>query len=186
MYSHIPLGNKYPQIVNAIIEIAKETHNKYEYDEKLDVIRLDRVLHSPMHYPVDYGFIPETRSHDGDHLDVMVITNAPVFTGCLMEVRPIGVLIMTDEAGDDEKILAVPLKNPNYDSVTNLKDVEEHLLKELVHFFTEYKRLENKKVTVKGWLGRAQSYKIIKDSYRIYQEEERKKQVELSSAHIEE
>jgi inorganic pyrophosphatase len=187
MYSDIPLGNKSPQIVNAIVEISKETHNKYEYDEKLDVIKLDRVLHSPMHYPVDYGFIPDTRSKDGDHLDVMIITNSPVFTGCLIEVRPIGVLIMTDEEGDDEKILAVPLKNPNYDGVLSLKDVEPHFLKELVHFFTEYKRLENnKEVTVKGWLGRSEAYTIIKESHKVYQEEEKQKQMELSSFHIQE
>jgi len=186
MNSAISIGNKFPQIVNSIVEIAKETHNKYEYDEELDIIKLDRVLHSPMHYPVDYGFIPQTRSKDGDHLDVMIITNSPVFTGCLIEVRPIGVLIMNDESGDDEKILAVPLKNPNYDHIKNLKDVEPHFLKELVHFFTEYKRLENKNVSVKGWLNRTEAYKIIKDSFKVYQEEDRLKQVELSAAHIQE
>jgi len=184
MNSAISLGNKFPKIVNAIVEIIKETHNKYEYDEKLDIIKLDRVLHSPMHYPVDYGFLPQTRSKDGDHLDVMIITNSPVFTGCLIEVRPIGALIMSDEKGDDEKILAVPLKNPNYDHIQNLKDVEPHFLRELVHFFTEYKRLENKNVTVGDWLNRAESYKIIKDSYKVYQKEEAQKKVELSASHI--
>jgi len=176
MMSDILIGEKAPQIINAIVEIPKETHNKYEYDEKLDIIKLDRVLHSPMHYPVDYGFIPQTRSQDGDHLDVMIITNSPVFTGCLIEVRPIGVLIMSDENGDDEKILAVPLKNPNYDYVKNLKDVDEHFLKELVHFFSEYKRLENNKdVAIKGWLNRAEAYKIIKQSLKVYQQEEHQK-----------
>lgn len=183
--SDISIGDNSPQIINAIVEIPKETHNKYEYDEDLDIIKLDRVLHSPMHYPVDYGFIPQTRSKDGDHLDVMVITNSPIFTGCLIEVRPVGVLIMSDEAGDDEKILSVPLKNPSYDHVNNLKDVEEHFLKELVHFFSEYKRLENnKEVTVKGWLNRSEAYKIIKESFKVYQQEEHQKQVELSSSHI--
>lgn len=186
MNSSIHLGHKAPQVINAIIEIAKETHNKYEYDEELDIIKLDRVLHSPMHYPVDYGFIPETRSKDGDHLDVMVITNSPVFTGCLIEVRPVGVLIMSDESGDDEKILAVPLKNPNYDHIKNLKDVEPHFLKELVHFFTEYKRLEDKDVNVKGWLNRTEAFKIIRESAKVYQEEQKTKKTELSSAHIHE
>jgi inorganic pyrophosphatase len=186
MNTAIPLGKKSPKIVNAIIEIPKETHNKYEYDEKLDIIKLDRVLHSPMHYPVDYGFIPGTRSKDGDHLDVMIMTNSPVFTGCLLEVRPIGVLIMTDENGDDEKILAVPLKNPNYDHMLTLKDVEPHFLKELIHFFTEYKRLENKDVVVKGWLGRSDAYKIIKESAKVYQDEKKQEDVELSASHIEE
>jgi inorganic pyrophosphatase len=185
MMSDISIGDNSPQIINAIVEIPKETHNKYEYDEKLDIIKLDRVLHSPMHYPVDYGFIPQTRSKDGDHLDVMIITNSPIFTGCLIEVRPVGVLIMSDEKGDDEKILAVPLKNPSYDHVKSLKDVEEHFLKELVHFFSEYKRLENnKEVSIKGWLNRAEAYKIIKESVKVYQEEERQKHIQLSAAKI--
>ena len=182
MNSNITLGDQSPKIVNAIVEIAKQTTNKYEYDEDLDIIKLDRVLHSPMFYPVDYGFIPETRSKDGDHLDVMIMTNSPVFTGCLLEVRPIGVLIMSDEHGDDEKILAVPLKNPLYEETKKLSDVPEHFLKELVHFFTEYKHLENKEVVVKGWLNRKAAYDIIKESAKVYKEEEKQKQFEMTQA----
>lgn len=176
MMSNIPIGKDFPQTINVIIEIPKDTHNKYEYDENLHIIKLDRTLHSPMHYPVDYGFIPQTKSKDGDHLDVMVITNYPVFPGCLVEVRPIGVLIMSDEKGEDEKILAVPSKNPNYDHIQKLSDVDEHFLKELVHFFSEYKRLEsNKDVEVKGWLNRTQAYKIIKQSFKAHHQEEHQK-----------
>jgi len=183
MNSLITIGDQSPKIVNAIVEIVKQTSNKYEYDEDLDIIKLDRVLHSPMFYPVDYGFIPGTRSKDGDHLDVMIMTQSPVFTGCLLEVRPIGVLIMTDESGDDEKILAVPLKNPLYDEMQKLSDVPEHFLKELVHFFTEYKRLEkNKEVEVKGWLGRKEAYDIIRESEKVYQEEQKKKESEMAAA----
>jgi len=186
MNSLITLGDKSPKVVNAIIEIVKQTSNKYEYDEKLDIIKLDRVLHSPMFYPVDYGFIPETRSKDGDHLDVMVLTNAPVFTGCLLEVRPVGVLIMSDEHGEDEKILAVPLKNPVYDEIKKLSDVPEHCLKELVHFFTEYKRLEsNKDVTVKGWLNRKEAYEIIRQSAKVYKDEQKQKELELAQSSLE-
>ncbi len=172
MMSDIPIGDNSPKIINVIVEIPKDTHNKYEYDENLHIIKLDRTLHSPMHYPVDYGFVPQTKSKDGDHLDIMIITNYPVFPGCLVEVRPIGVLIMSDEKGEDEKILAVPSKNPNYDHIQKLSDVDEHFLKELVHFFSEYKRLEsNKEVKVKGWLNRTQAYKIIKQSFKAYQTE---------------
>jgi inorganic pyrophosphatase len=177
MNSQIPLGSKSPKIINSIIEISKQTSNKYEYDEELDMIRLDRVLHSPMYYPVDYGYIPETRSSDGDHLDVMVITDSPVFTGCLLEVRPIGALIMTDDQGDDEKILAVPLKNPNYSHIRRLKDVAPHMLKEIVHFFTEYKRLENKNVIVKGWMNRREAYDLIKKSHLVYKDEKKAKEL---------
>ncbi len=183
MNSLITLGDQSPKIVNAIVEIAKKTSNKYEYDESLDIIKLDRVLHSPMFYPVDYGFIPETRSKDGDHLDVMIITDSPVFTGCLLEVRPLGVLIMSDENGDDEKILAVPLKNPNYNNIQKISDVSEHFLKELVHFFTEYKRLEDgKDVVVKGWLDRKAAYDIIRESAKVYKEEQKQKQSEMTAA----
>lgn len=183
MISSITLGEASPKIVNAIVEIAKKTSNKYEYDEKLNIIKLDRVLHSPMYYPVDYGFIPETRSKDGDHLDVMIITDSPVFTGCLLEVRPIGAIVMRDEAGDDEKILAVPVKNPNYDHIQKLSDVSEHFLNELVHFFTEYKRLEkNKDVVVGGWLDRKQAYDIIHESNRVYKAEQKQKKCEMTNA----
>ncbi|MDD4027208.1 MAG: inorganic diphosphatase [Candidatus Shapirobacteria bacterium] len=183
MNSHITLGDKSPKIVNAIVEIVKQTSNKYEYDEKLEIIKLDRVLHSPMYYPVDYGFIPETRSKDGDHLDVMIITDSPVFTGCLLEVRPVGVLIMSDENGIDEKILAVPLKNPNYSNIEKIADVSEHFLKELVHFFTEYKRLENNKdVKVEGWLNRKEAYAVIKEANQLYRVEQKQKELEMALA----
>jgi inorganic pyrophosphatase len=130
-----------------------------------------------MHYPVDYGFIPETRSSDGDHLDVMVITNSPVFVGCLLEVRPIGALIMADENGLDEKILAVPSHHPYYHHIRKLSDVSPHLLNELVHFFKEYKTLEKKsdKVEIKGWIGRIAAYKLIKQSCKAYQAEQNRK-----------
>lgn len=172
MFENIKIGEKSPKIVNAIIEISKDTYNKYEYDEKIGVIRLDRVLYSPMHYPVDYGFIPETRSDDGDHLDIMVITNAPVFTGCLLELRPLGVLLMRDDKGLDEKILSVPLKNPVYDNYKKLSDVSPHFLKEIEHFFAEYKHLENcKDAVIKGWGNRSEAYKIINAAQKKYQQE---------------
>ncbi len=172
MFENISIGVSSPQTINAIIEIPKDTYNKYEYDEKLGIIKLDRVLHTLMHYPVDYGFIPETRSDDGDHLDIMVITTSPVFSGCLMEVRPLGVLLMKDDKGIDEKILSVPLRNPIYDHYKNLSDVSPHFLKEVEHFFSEYKRLENcKDAIIKGWGNRSEAYRIIKDSQKIYQAE---------------
>jgi inorganic pyrophosphatase len=168
MFHHIPIGDKFPEVVNAIIEVPQGGHNKYEYDEKLGVIKLDRVLHSPLHYPFDYGFIPETRSDDGDHLDVMVYTNAPMFPGCLIEVRPVAIMYMSDEHGVDEKILAVPLNNPNFSHITRMRDVPPHSLKEIEHFFREYKRLENKEVQVDGWDLRKQAYRVIKSANKKY------------------
>src|ERR1700740_907332 len=106
-YLELPVGEKAPETFNVVIEIPAEGINKYEYDKKLHVFRLDRNLYSPVHYPGDYGFLPETLSHDGDPLDVLVLVDAPSFPGCVMEVRPIGVLDMLDQGIHDEKLLAV-------------------------------------------------------------------------------
>src|SRR6266545_4624593 len=106
-YLNLPIGGGCPDIVNAVIEIPSGQVNKYEYDKKLHIFRLDRSLFSPVHYPGDYGFIPSTLSSDGDPLDVLVLVDAPSFPGCLMTVRPIGVLRMIDQGRNDEKILAV-------------------------------------------------------------------------------
>lgn len=171
MINTIPIGKEFPEVVNTIIEIQKETRNKYEFDEELNIIKLDRVLHSTMFYPVDYGFIPETRAEDGDHLDMMVMTNSPVFAGCMLEVRPIGVLIMSDEHGMDEKVLGVPLNNPNYDHIQTLEDVSPHFLKEIVHFFETYKQLENKEVNVERWGTKKEAYQIIKKTFEVYKKE---------------
>lgn len=160
-YHLVPIGKKAPKIINAVVEIPKGSHNKYEYDEKLDEIRLDRVLHSPVFYPTDYGFIPQTRSEDGDHLDVLVIITEPVFSGCIIEVRPVGVLNMEDEGGKDEKIVAIATKDPRVSTIEDIMDVDEHYKKEMLHFFEVYKHLENKWVKIKGWLGKDDAHKII-------------------------
>jgi len=174
-YKNIPIGKKAPHIVNAIIEIPKESHNKYEYDEELDIIKLDRVLHSPVYYPTDYGFIPETRSTDGDHLDIMVISPSSVFPGCLIEAKIIGVMIMEDEAGMDEKIIAISTKDPNISHVNTIDDIEQHFKNEIQHFFEVYKHLEkNKSVTIKGWDGIDTAIKIIKEAQDRYQKEAHK------------
>src|SRR3954465_14450861 len=116
-YTRLPIGEKAPHRINAVIEIPKDSVNKYEYDKKLHVFRLDRSLFSPVHYPGDYGFVPSTLSSDGDPLDVLVLVDEPSFTGCLIEVRPIGLLEMVDQGAKDEKVLAVPRHNPRYQEV---------------------------------------------------------------------
>ena len=163
-YHSVPLGDKAPEIINVVVEIPRGSHHKYEYDEKLDEIRLDRVLHSPVFYPTDYGFIPQTRSEDGDHLDVLVLITEPVFPGCVLTVRPIGMLNMNDNAGQDWKILAVADKDPKLSDIREIDDVNEHYKKEIVHFFEVYKRLEEKKVEVVGWLNKTEAYRIIKEA----------------------
>jgi inorganic pyrophosphatase len=150
-YLELPVGSQSPEVINAVIEIPHEGINKYEYDKELHVFRLDRNLYSPVHYPGDYGFIPSTLGDDGDPLDVLVLVDAPSFPGCVMEVRPIGLLEMMDQGLGDEKVLCVGKGNPRYKDVWNFSEIYPHMLKEITHFFSIYKDLEGKRVEVKGW-----------------------------------
>ncbi len=167
----VPIGAHAPERVNVVIEIPKGTNFKYEYDEHLDVIKLDRVLHSPLFYPVDYGFIPETRSEDGDHLDALVWVTAPSFPGCVMEVRPLGLLRMIDEKGLDFKILAVPVGEPRYRGMTRLEDMSEHIPRELQHFFQIYKTLEAKSVEVLGWYSLEEALAEVTRAMAMYKQQ---------------
>jgi len=148
--------------VEVIIEIPKGSRNKYEIDEKTGIIRLDRVLFSSVHYPTDYGYIPDTKSADGDPLDVLVIVEEPSFPGCHVEVRPIGVLRMQDEEGIDEKILAVPVADPRFDGIDDISQLQQHWLAEIENFFNTYKMLESKETTIEGWDGVKQARALIK------------------------
>ncbi|MFD0867747.1 MULTISPECIES: inorganic diphosphatase [Paenibacillus] len=138
-------------VVDAFIEIPTGSQNKYEYDEDKGAFILDRVLYSPMHYPAEYGYLKNTLALDGDPLDILVLTSFPTFPGCVIEARVIGVLIMTDDKGPDEKLLGVPVNDPRYDGVNSLEDIPQHKLKEIAHFFEVYKDLENKKTVIEGW-----------------------------------
>ena len=148
----------------ATIEIPKGSRNKYEYDHHLNAIVLDRFLFSSMVYPTDYGFIPETLSQDGDPLDVMVVVSEPTFPGCLIEVKPIALFRMEDDAGVDDKVLAVPLKDPAWNTLDQLDDLSQQMQDEIAHFFSVYKDLEQKKVKVDGWYSRDEANKEIERS----------------------
>jgi inorganic pyrophosphatase len=150
-YLELPVGERAPEIFRVVIEIPKDGTQKFEYDKQLHVFKLDRNLHSPVHYPGDYGFIPSTLSDDGDPLDVIVLVPDPSFPGCVQEVRPIGLLEMLDQGTLDEKVLAVGKNNPRYTNIWNYTDIYPHLLKEITHFFSIYKDLEGKRVEMKGW-----------------------------------
>ncbi|HYW72932.1 MAG TPA: inorganic diphosphatase [Pyrinomonadaceae bacterium] len=167
-YLALPTGDAAPAEVNAVIEIPRGDTNKYEYDKKLHVFRLDRTLYSPVHYPGDYGFIPSTLSDDGDPLDVLVLVDAPSFTGCVMTVRPIGALRMSDQESEDEKILAVGVNNPIYKSLNDYSDLYPHLLLEIEHFFSVYKELEAKRTRIKGWENAEVARKIVIESQDRY------------------
>lgn len=147
----IPIGPEAPHVFNAVIEIPKGSTNKYEYDSELGILRLDRVLYSPLYYPFDYGFIPQTHYMDGDPIDVLVMISHPTFPGCVVESRAIGVLEMRDEKGSDEKLLCVSVKDPRFAARKSLNDIQPHTKSEIIHFFEVYKALEEKSVDVVGW-----------------------------------
>jgi inorganic pyrophosphatase len=168
-YVQLPIGSRAPKLVNAVVEIPLGSVNKYEYDKKLRVFRLDRTLHSPVHYPGDYGFIPGTLASDGDPLDVLVLVDAPSFPGCVMEVRPIGMLRMVDQGQKDSKILAVTSSDPTYAEVKNYDGVYTHILKEIEHFFTIYKSLEGKRVETIGWEGATDAHKVIENCRKRFE-----------------
>jgi inorganic pyrophosphatase len=163
-------GPECPEIVRMIVEIPKNSANKYEYDGALGVFRLDRALYSPMHYPGDYGFIPGTLADDNDPMDVLVMVQEPSFTGCLIEVRPVGVLNMVDQEQADQKILAVPNRNPRYDQVHTMDQVFPHVRREIEHFFTIYKELQGSVSVIRGWQGPKEARRVIMESRKQYLE----------------
>lgn len=170
-WENIPIGEKAPDVINVIIEIPRGSQNKYEFDEKTGVFKLDRVLYTAFRYPLDYGFIPGTRSEDGDHADALVLGSDPLPLGTVVAVRPIAILNMIDSGEADAKILAVQDKNPRYDTIKDLKDIEAfnpHLLKEIEHFFSHYKDLQGKKVELQGWGDAAVAKEEIKKSQAAY------------------
>ncbi len=152
-----------PGLVEAVIEIPAGARNKYEYDAERRVFRLDRVLYSSVHYPTDYGFIPNTLAEDGDHLDILVIVGEPTFPGCHVPARPIGVLDMMDVNGEDQKILAVPVGDPRFAEVRDIDDLSPHWLREIENFFATYKTLEDVATTMRGWDHRDRALQIISE-----------------------
>lgn len=161
-------GPDSPEIVRAIVEIPRGSANKYEYDKSLEVFRLDRALYSPMHYPGDYGFIPGTLAEDGDPMDILVLVDEPSFTGCLMEARPVGVLNMVDQMRPDQKILAVPNRNPRFESIHTVDQVFPHVIREIEYFFSIYKELQGMKTKMEGWAGPREARKVITESRQAY------------------
>jgi inorganic pyrophosphatase len=152
------------------VEIPKGSRNKYEYDEDLDAIVLDRFLFSSMVYPTDYGFIPETHGQDGDALDAMVCVSEPTFPGCVIPVKPIALFRMEDDKGIDDKVLCVPLSDPAWNGLEELDDMPKQLQQEIEHFFSVYKDLEQKKVKVDGWHSRKEAEDEIEEARRRWRE----------------
>lgn len=152
----------FPNIVNVVIEVPKGSRNKYEYDHEAGKIKLDRVLFSSIHYPADYGFAVNTLAEDGDEVDVLVLIEEPTFPGCLIQAKPIGLLLMHDENGKDSKVLAVPTDDPRWSDTSDINEIPGQIRTEVEDFFLTYKKLESKEVSSDGWLGadRAKAYLV--------------------------
>lgn len=162
---NITPGKKFPNEVYVVIEIPKGSRNKYEFNEDFGLVELDRVNYTAMAHPYDYGFIPGTRSEDGDHLDAFVLLDNSAFPGALVAARPVGVLFMVDDGEKDEKVIAVPAKDPRYNHIKDLSDLSPHIKKEIEHFFLHYKDLQKVVVELKGW-GNAEKAKDVIEKSR--------------------
>lgn len=174
LWHEISLGEKVPEEFNAIIEIPKGSKNKYEIDKETGLIKLDRAMKSSQDYPFDYGFAPQTLWEDNDALDVIVLSTFPLSTGILVNVRPVAVMHMTDGGESDDKIIAVPVKDPRWDNVKDLADINPHSIKEFRHFFETYKSIDGKIVTIDGVEGKEKAIEAVEKSTKLYQEKFKK------------
>jgi inorganic pyrophosphatase len=156
--------------LHCMVEIPKGSRNKYEWDEELNAIRFDRFLFSSVVYPLDYGIIPDTLAEDGDPLDAMVAVSEPTFPGCVIPVKPIALFKMRDEKGIDDKVICVPLQDPNWNFAERLEDLSGQLQDEISHFFAVYKTLEQKDVVVDGWYPKEEALKVIDEAKERYAE----------------
>ena len=176
--SHVSPGPRAPEEVNVVIEIPAATGPvKYEVDKVTGAIFVDRFMATPMFYPCNYGYVPHTLSNDGDPVDVLVLTPNPLISGSVVRCRPVGVLKMTDESGDDAKVLAVPVDKlcKTYRNVQDFRDITTPVLDQIAHFFEHYKDLdEGKWVRVEGWAGKEEAHKEIMDSIERYNKSEEK------------
>jgi inorganic pyrophosphatase len=164
----VPVGEKAPQIVNAVIEIPQGSHVKYEIDKTTGMIKVDRILSSCVYYPLNYGFIPKTLCDDKDALDVLVFGQYPVVPLSLMEVKVIGAMKMIDQGELDDKILAVHTSDPLYKNISSFSQIPPHTLEQLKRFFSDYKLLEKKKVEVGDFMDAQAAFGIIQESIALY------------------
>lgn len=157
-----------PDAMNVIVEVPRNSRNKYEIDKETGLIALDRVLHTAQVYPVDYGFVPQTLWDDGDALDVIILTTETLVPGILVHVRPIALLDMVDGGEPDAKVLGVPVSDPRWNNVKDLKDANQHVIKEIEHFFLTYKQLQNKTVELHGWKGAKDAQEAFERAHQMY------------------
>lgn len=157
-----------PEEFIAVVEISKGSKQKYELDKKTGLLRLDRILYTSTHYPANYGFIPHTLAEDDDPLDVLVLCSESLAPMSLVKCYPIGVIVMNDNGSVDEKIIAIPFADPNYNTYKSINDLPQHIFEEMKHFFSVYKQLENKSTSVDTVADKDEALKIIEKSMNNY------------------
>ncbi|MCE5245922.1 inorganic diphosphatase [bacterium] len=167
-------GDQVPEIVTAVIEIPRGCSVKYELDKTTGMIRVDRILFSAVHYPANYGFIPQTYCEDNDPLDILVLGQATVVPLSLMRARPIGLMRMTDHGQPDDKIIAVHVDDPEVSDIYSLEQLQQHKLRELRRFFEDYKQLEGKEVHVHDFLDPAEARAVVRKDLELYNQKIRK------------
>ena len=171
LWRDFPPGPNPPDEVHVVIELTRGSRNKYEYDARSGVFRLNRVLYT--YFPCDYGFIPQTLDDDGDPLDAVLLINEPTFTGCVALARPVANIKMVDEGALDDKIITVSTTDPFYRHVKSLEDIPDSLVRELTYFFENYKRAEGKVTNVEQWDNVDEAKKIIAWAQKYYIEHEK-------------
>jgi inorganic pyrophosphatase len=172
-WHEIPIGEEAPETFNVVIEVPQGSKVKYELEKDTGLMMVDRVLHTSMVYPWNYGFIPQTLAEDEDPLDAIVLMQAPVEPMTLLEVRPIGILHMVDEGENDENIVCVLADDPQFNSYTNVNELPEHMWEEMQHFFDNYKELEGKETSVHGVAGPEEAKEYLQDSISRYNQHKR-------------
>jgi inorganic pyrophosphatase len=166
----VSFGEKAPETVNALIEIPQGSRSKYEVDKETGLLKLDRVIYSSFHYPINYGFIPQTLGHDNDPLDILVLCSQSIQPLCLVQATVIGNMQMIDSGKQDDKIIAVAAKDPSVNHYKNVDELPQHFLLELRNYFEQYKVLENKKVEIDEFQDKSAALKIIEEAINFYKE----------------
>ncbi len=157
-------------VIHAIIEIPRGSKNKYEIDKETGFITLDRAMHTAQDYPVDYGFVPQTLWDDNDALDIAVITTYPLYPGIMVRARPVGIIRMIDDGESDDKVISVPVDDPRFDEVQDIQNVNKHRVLEIQHFFSTYKQMQNKVVTIQGVGTAAEAKQAFERACKMYKE----------------
>jgi inorganic pyrophosphatase len=163
-------GKKAPQVVNAMIEIPQGSRTKYEIDKETGLLKLDRVIYSSFHYPVNYGFIPQTLGHDNDPLDILVLCSQSILPLCLVQATVIGNMQMIDSGEKDDKIIAVATKDPSVNHISSIGEMPKHFIAELRNYFEQYKVLENKQVIIEDFQNKEVAYQIIDEAIHYYKQ----------------